>query len=134
MERFGQLVDKVARDLTSGTDWDATYSGCIGDIYQYAFSFEPQNGKEATIRAALHLTPSAKVPAGGAIVAARLALYATLVKAGASASAGAPSIDDSGARERIFALGGSGASRRMGRDRFFHSRPCPARKMARSAC
>jgi hypothetical protein len=92
-DRFRQLVAAVTRDLVSGIDWDATYSGCIGDIYQYAFSFEPQNGKEAIIRAALRLAPDAKAPAGGAIVASRLALYAALVNAGAAAPAGAPSVD-----------------------------------------
>jgi hypothetical protein len=68
-DRFRQLAAAVKHDLASGIDWDATYSGCIGDIYQYALSFEPQNGKEAIIRAALQLAPDAKVPAGGAIVA-----------------------------------------------------------------
>lgn len=92
-DRFRQLAAAVKHDLASGIDWDATYSGCIGDIYQYAFSFEPQNGKEAIIRAALELAPDAKAPAGGAIVASRLALYAALVKAGTVAPAGAPSVD-----------------------------------------
>jgi hypothetical protein len=96
-ERFNRLVGDVTRDLASGIDWDATYAGCIGDIYQYAFSFEPQNGKDATIRAALRVAPNAKTPAGGAIVASRLALYAALARAGAIPPAGAPSIDQASA-------------------------------------
>jgi hypothetical protein len=92
-ERFGQLINAVAHELVSGIDWDATYSGCIGDIYQYAFAFEPQNGKDAIIRAALHVPDGAKTPAGGAIVASRLALYAALVKAGATVPKGAPPVD-----------------------------------------
>lgn len=80
--RFDQLADSVAHDLTSGINWDATYSGCRAEIYQYAFSIEGQ-GWEAKIRDALHLPPNAKGPSGAAFVASRLSLYAALVKAGA---------------------------------------------------
>jgi hypothetical protein len=91
MERFGQLAAQVKRDLDSGIDWDVTYSGADGGIYQYAFSYEPQDHHEAQIRAALKLAPDAKAPAGAAIVGARLALYSAVVKAGATPSSGAPS-------------------------------------------
>jgi hypothetical protein len=89
--RFRQLGQQVARDLAAGNDWDAVYAGCSIQPYLYAFSYEPQDGQEAKIHSVLHLAPAVKAPAGGAVVAARLALYATLVNLGATAPAGAPS-------------------------------------------
>jgi hypothetical protein len=94
MQRFGLLLDQIKHDLASGIDWDVTYSGCNGWIYNYVFSYEPQDHHEAEIRAELTIAQNAKAPAGGAVVAARLALYAALVKAGAVLPAGAPSADD----------------------------------------
>jgi hypothetical protein len=40
--RFRQLAAQVARDLAAGNKWDAAYSGCNTDTYNYAFSYEPQ--------------------------------------------------------------------------------------------
>ena len=94
MERFGQLAAQVKRDLGSGINWDVTYSGPDGGIYQYAFSYEPQDHHEAQTRAALKLSADARAPAGAAIVASRLALYAALVTAGATPPLGAPSADE----------------------------------------
>jgi hypothetical protein len=102
LKRFGQLAGQVKRDLASGIDWDVTYAGCEGEIYQYVFSYEPQNGFEAKLRADLHLAADANYPKGAAIVASRLALYAALVKAGAAVPPGGPSADDAaGLAQRI---------------------------------
>jgi hypothetical protein len=93
-QRFGQLATQAAGDLAANKIWDATYSGCNIETYLYVFSFEPQDpGHAATIHSDLHLDPSARPPAGAAVVAARLALYAALVKAGAAMPANAPSPD-----------------------------------------
>jgi hypothetical protein len=95
--RFGLLAAQIKRDLGSGIDWDVTYAGCNGWIYNYVFSYEPQDHHEAEIRAELTIAPTAKAPAGAAVVAARLALYAALAKAGAALPAGAPNPDDAAA-------------------------------------
>lgn len=104
MQRFSLLVTKIKSDLASGTDWDVTYAGCDGWIYQYIFSYEPQDHHEAEIRSHLQIPPGAKAPAGGAVVAARLALYAALVKAGATAPPGAPSADGAAAAAKRILL------------------------------
>jgi hypothetical protein len=102
MERFGLLAGQIRHDLASGIDWDVTYSGCEGRIYQYAFSYEPQDHLEAMMRTSLHVAPNAKYPTGAAVVASRLAFYAGLVKAGATVPPGAPSADDAaGLAKRI---------------------------------
>jgi hypothetical protein len=90
MRRFGLLAEQIKRDLGSGIDWDVTYAGCEGGVYQYVSSYEPQDHHDAETRAQLQIAPGAKAPAGGAVVAARLALYAALVKAGAAMPPGAP--------------------------------------------
>jgi hypothetical protein len=93
MQRFDQLAGQIARDLAARNDWDATYGGCNFGAYQYAFSYEPQDGHEAATHALLNLAPGTLAPAGAAVVASRLALYAALIKAGAAPPAGAPSAD-----------------------------------------
>jgi hypothetical protein len=90
MRRFGLLAEQIKRDLASGIDWDVTYAGCDGGVYQYVFSYEPQDHHDAETRAQLDIAPGHKAPAGGAVVAARLALYAVLAKAGAALPPGAP--------------------------------------------
>jgi len=92
--RFALLAAQIQRDLDSGIDWDVTYSGANGGVYQYAFSYEPQDHQEAETRAALRIPPDAKAPAGAAVVASRLALYAAIVKAGAALPAVTPSADE----------------------------------------
>ena len=92
--RFALLAAQIQRDLDSGIDWDVTYSGADGGVYQYAFSYEPQDHHEAETRAALRMPPDAKAPAGAAVVASRLALYAAIVKAGAALPAVTPSADE----------------------------------------
>jgi hypothetical protein len=94
MRRFALLAAQIKKDLTSGIDWDVTYSGGNGGVYQYTFSYEPQDHHDAETRAALTIAPNAKAPAGAAVVASRLALYAALAKAGAALPEGAPSGDD----------------------------------------
>ena len=93
MRRFELLAAQIKNDLAAGIDWDVTYSGANGGVYQYVFSYEPQDHHEAETRAALSIPPDAKAPAGAAVVAARLSLYATLVKMGATPPAGAPGAD-----------------------------------------
>ena len=95
MRRFGPLARRIAQDLKSGIDWDVTYSGPDPGVYEYVFSYEPQDQHDAATRAALKITAGAKAPAGAAVVASRLALYASLLKAGASAPAGSPGADES---------------------------------------
>lgn len=92
-QRFSLLTDQIKHDLASGIDWDVTYSGCNAWIYQYVFSYEPQDHHEAEIRSELQIAPGAKAPTGAAVVASRLALYAALMKGGAIAPSGAPSAD-----------------------------------------
>jgi len=91
--RFGLLAAQIERDLAAGIDWEVTYSGADVGVYQYVFSYEPQDHHEAEIRAALTIPPDAKAPAGAAVVAARLSLYAVLIKMGAIPPAGAPGAD-----------------------------------------
>jgi hypothetical protein len=99
-QSFAGLVKRVRADLASTADWDATYSGCDADIYLHAFSFEPTGGyageirSEDQLRAALNMRPGVIPPHGAAVVASRLALYAALMKAGASAPQPASSADD----------------------------------------
>ncbi len=95
-QNFGRLAARIRNDLASNIDWDATYSGCDIDIYLHAFSIESKGGYAGEIRAeeqlrvATNVRTGASAPAGAAIVAARLALYAALVSAGATAPLGAP--------------------------------------------
>ena len=95
--RFRQLTSQIARDLASTNEWSATYSGCNAGTYQYAFSYEPQDGNATKIRADLGLNPKSNAPAGAAVVASRLSLYAGLVKAGARPPAGAPTSGEAAA-------------------------------------
>jgi hypothetical protein len=103
MQRLGQLAGKIKNDIASTIDWDATYSGCDIDIYLRGITSEPRGGyasevrSEEQLRAAMHVKSGAEAPAGVAVVAARLALYAALVKAGAVLPAGAPSSDQAAA-------------------------------------
>jgi hypothetical protein len=93
-QRFAQLSGQIARDLAARNDWTEVYTGCDAGLIQYAFSYEPQTPPvQAALRAALKLGPDAVPPAGAAVVASRLALYATLVKAGAKLPPGAPHAD-----------------------------------------
>jgi hypothetical protein len=94
MRRFALLAKQIAKDLKSGIDWDVTYSGPDAGVYEYVFSYEPQDQHDAETRAALTIPAGAKAPAGAAVVASRLALYAALLKAGAAAPPGAPNSEE----------------------------------------
>jgi len=94
MRRFDLLAKQIAKDLKSGIDWDITYSGPDPGVYEYVFSYEPQDQHDAETRAALKIPAGAKAPAGAAVVASRLSLYAALLKAGAAAPPGAPGADE----------------------------------------
>jgi hypothetical protein len=96
--RFGQLAAQIARDLAARNDWNAVFTGCDAGLLQYAFSYEPQTSPIAqALHSALNLGPDAVVPAGAAVVASRLSLYAALAKAGAKISAGGPDPDQAAA-------------------------------------
>ncbi|HKD25302.1 MAG TPA: hypothetical protein VKC66_05210 [Xanthobacteraceae bacterium] len=95
--RFSQLASQIARDLSAPNDWSIAYSGCIVSAYLYAFSYEPQDGHDERTHAELHLDAKTKAPAGAAVVASRLALYAALRKAGAAAPQDAPPPDQAAA-------------------------------------
>ena len=86
--RFAALADRIRRDMTDKVDWQATYNGCDLEIYLRGFSYEyhPAYGNERTedqLRSAMHGRPGLAPPHGAAIVAARAALYASLINAGA---------------------------------------------------
>jgi hypothetical protein len=116
--RFDQLAKQTAHDLASKIDWNATYTGCDLDVYLYAFSFEPQYDYAPKIHAALRLGPNVEAPAGAAVVASRLALYAALVKAGAAVPAGAPSTDQAAALAKRILLAWSKLGLRDEQDHF----------------
>jgi hypothetical protein len=119
MQRFSQLAAKVQRDVATPAEWSATYSGCDIGIYLYAFSYEPQDGNAAeTVRSTLQLGPNARAPAGAAVVASRLALYAALLKAGARQPAEAPSFDQAAALAKRILLAWSGHGFRDGQGHF----------------
>ena len=107
-QNFAKLAGRVKDDLSASVDWDAAYSGCDLDIYLHSFSYEPTGGYAGETRnasqlsKAMNVKPNLAPPAGAAIVASRLALYAVLVKAGAHSAPGAPSSGDAaGLAKRI---------------------------------
>jgi hypothetical protein len=122
--RFGQLTSQIGRDLVGRPDWDATYSGCSIGPYLYAFSYEPQDGHDAETHAALKLDANTIAPAGGAVVASRLALYAALAKAGAVAPQGAPNPDQAATLAKRILL--AWADHGFPRDAQGHFRPLSA--------
>jgi hypothetical protein len=100
--RYAALADLVRRDLSAKVDWQATYSGCDLEIYLRGFAYEqkPAYGNDRSddqLRAGMHGKPRLAPPHGAAIVAARAALYAALVQAGAAPPKGAPSASDAAA-------------------------------------
>jgi hypothetical protein len=97
-QSFVRLANRVKRDLATNADWDATYSGCDEVIYLYGFSIEvePAYGNsrnQEQLRAAMRVHQGASAPRGAALVASRLALYAALVRGGATAPHDAPDAD-----------------------------------------
>jgi len=101
-KQFSRLAARVRRDLAAKVDWQATYSGCDLEIYLRGFAYEqkPAYGNDRSddqLRAAMGGNPSLAPPHGAAIVAARAALYAALVHAGAAPPAGALSSNDAAA-------------------------------------
>ena len=113
-QNFSRLANQVKSHLAAKVDWDAVYSGCDLDIYLHAFSYEPASGYANEIRAesqlttALHVKPGLAPPAGAAIVASRLALYAALINAGAKTPAGAPTADQGTALAKRILLAWAG--------------------------
>jgi hypothetical protein len=101
-KQFSKLAGRVRQDLAAKVDWQATYSGCDLEIYLRGFSYEqkPAYGNDRSddeLRTAMKGRPGLAPPHGAAIVAARAALYAALVHAGAVSPAGAPSSNDAAA-------------------------------------
>jgi hypothetical protein len=97
--QFSTLAGRVRRDLAAKVDWQATYSGCDLEIYLRGFAFEqkPAYGNDRSddqLLAAMHGHPGLAPPHGAAIVAARAALYAALVQAGAAPPPGSPAAAD----------------------------------------
>ena len=68
--------------------WDIAYSGMDESVYLHAFSIEARpfyptdTGSEEHLRVEMNIPPGLLPPKGAAMVSARLALYAALVKAG----------------------------------------------------
>jgi hypothetical protein len=96
-QMFKRLADEVRLDLKANDNWDAAYSGTDIDVYLRTFSYESRGGyasevrSEGQLRSELHLRPGEGAPHGAAIAAARAALYAALIKAGAHVPSGAAS-------------------------------------------
>jgi hypothetical protein len=92
---FGRLTAQVESDARSDTDWSATYSGCDLDTYLRMYSIEATGGYASELRSDDELRQAGAVtarsapPHGAAMVAARLALYAALIRVGAPAPTGA---------------------------------------------
>jgi len=100
--RYAALADRVRRDLSAKVDWQATYSGCDLEIYLRGFAYEqkPAYGNDRSddqLGAAMHTKRGLAPPHGAAIVAARAALYAALVQAGAAPPKDALSASDAAA-------------------------------------
>jgi hypothetical protein len=98
-KQFSTLASRVRRAFAAKVDWQATYSGCDLEIYLRGFAYEqkPAYGNDRSddqLLAAMHGQPGLAPPHGAAIVAARAALYAALVQAGAAPPPGAPSAAD----------------------------------------
>jgi hypothetical protein len=107
--RFQQLAAHVKADLAAPIAWDAAYAGCDMEIYLRAFAYEPKpaygnDRSEAQLAAALKLPPGRAAPHGAAVAAARFALYASLVKAGAMPPVGAPGAEEATALAKRIAL------------------------------
>jgi hypothetical protein len=97
-ERFGGLAARVGQHLGAKVDWEATYAGCDVEIYLrgYAFEQKPAYGNdrsEEALATAMQVRSGLAPPHGAAIVAARAALYAALVQAGAKPPARGPTAD-----------------------------------------
>jgi hypothetical protein len=100
--RFAALSDWVRKELAADLDWDATYSGCDMEIYLRGFSFEPKpaygnDRSDDELRTAMNGRAGTMPLHGAAVVAARLAFYAALVKAGATLVPGGPAPDQASA-------------------------------------
>jgi hypothetical protein len=98
-QKFSRLASLVKADVAADVEWDAAYSGCDIDIYLHTLSVEETRvyasevRSQDRIRSELRMHTNAKPPAGVALVASRLALYAALVKAGAVLPQGAPTVE-----------------------------------------
>jgi hypothetical protein len=94
--RFKELANEVKSEIDSNTSWTSTYSGCDLDTYLHAFSYEPRSGytdenrSDGQMTEAMNIPSGQGAPAGAAVVAAKLALYATLIHRGAIAPSGYP--------------------------------------------
>jgi len=98
-QRFAHLVAKLKTQLQTNFDWDEAYNGCDMEIYLRGFSYEakPAYGNDRSdeeLCAAMNVKPGMKPLHGGALVASQLALYASLVKAGANVPPGSPGADE----------------------------------------
>ena len=107
--RFAALSDWVRKELAANLDWDATYSGCDMEIYLRAFSFEPKpaygnDRSDDELRQAMKGRAGTMPLHGAAVVAARLALYAALARAGATLARGAARPDEASALARRILL------------------------------
>jgi len=109
-QAFAKLTRQVRADLDSDTDWDAAYAGCDLDVYLHSFSFEAESGyvgqtrSQAQMSAALKSKAGLRPPAGAAVVSARLAMYAALVRAGAHPAPGSPSAEQAAALSKKILL------------------------------
>jgi hypothetical protein len=92
--RFDGIAKWVRATMAKPILWDKTYWGCDVETYLYAFSVETGSPSLlAKLRRDLDLADNEMPPVGAAVVAARLALYATVLKAGVAPAAGAPDAD-----------------------------------------
>ena len=106
---FLRLIGQIKVDLVAKNDWSRSYSGCRLNTYLYTFSYEHTEVAHGghlldQLRSDTNVAPEKDPPIAAAIVAARLALYAALVKRGAALPAGAPPADQAIALARRILL------------------------------
>lgn len=115
---FAELEKTVARDLAGHNDWSVAYSGCNIEDYLYAFSYDDAHSAQIDrLRTDLHLRANATPPLAAALVASRDALYAALVRAGASANGG-PSPEAAAALSRKILIAWANHGFRLDGDRY----------------
>jgi hypothetical protein len=96
-------METVRQSLDLKIDWDAAYSGCDIETYLHLFSYEPVGGyaneirSDGELRAAAHVDAGMDAPRGAAVVAARAALYAALIRNGAPRLTNAPTAEQAAA-------------------------------------
>jgi hypothetical protein len=120
-QNFSQLANQIKADLAANVDWDAAYSGCDLGVYLRSFSYEPTTVSANGAHAKMRLKEGMKPPAGAAVIASRLALYAVLTKKGVRATPGQPSANEAAALSKRILLAWATTGFRDQNEKFLHS-------------